>query len=100
MHEREDLRPGTLEEYKKLANYYFAIKPLPIHVYSSYTRMEGDWFGAGCRIETVWGLQGEDTAVMGMREEGENFETREVVGCWVNEELLKQIGEQDGNTAP
>ncbi len=78
MHNREDLRLGTREEYITLFNEYWQREDLPLSVFSSYTRIEGDWLRRGCRIVTVWGLKGvEDAAVFGLKEAGEPYETRE-----------------------
>lgn len=91
MHDREDLRLGTLEEYKILAKHFFSKDPLPIGVYSSYTRLEEDYFGRGPRIETVWGLRDEDTAIMGMIRAGDDYDSLEVQQCWVNDRILKEV---------
>jgi hypothetical protein len=93
MHEREDLRLGTREEYIRLFNKYWQKEDMPLGVYSSYTRMDGDWFGEGCRIETVWGFKGEDVAVIGLRRAGDTYETCKDEQYWVNDQLLQQIKE-------
>lgn len=86
MHERDDMRPGTKEKFEQLLTKY--LHSPNVGVYSSYTRMDGDRFGPGCRIETVWGFRDEDMAIMGSKIAGPTYEERETLQYWVNGSLL------------
>lgn len=94
MHDRQDLRIGTKDEYEALLLWFLDAYPPSLSVYSSYTRMDGDEFRPGCVIETVWGFRDKDVAVMGTEIRGETYETRETLRYWVNEEILKKLAKE------